>query len=136
MALALTDGWRLPKWATEFTVENAALGPLGKQRGLRTRTRRERILRLPSGTAVAALGWGVPVCDISEAKMQIELEARRVGRFPKILFRKKRLTVDIHLRFDMETAKDAEAVKARIEEHVALMMADGDGKIAYTVTDV
>jgi hypothetical protein len=59
-----------------------------------------------------------------------------LGNFPTIQFRKKRLTVAIHAQFDMECAEDVDQVKQRLQETLGRLMAEGEAKIAYTLSDL
>ena len=68
--------------------------------------------------------------------MNMHVGNRFLGSFPTIQFRKKRLTVAIHAHFDMECAEDVENLRTRIEETMGLLAADGEAKIAYTLTDI
>ena len=67
--------------------------------------------------------------------MQVAI-AETMTRFPVITFRKKRLSVAIHAHFDMESAGDVAAVKRRIEETINQLLAEGQGKVSYSVADL
>jgi hypothetical protein len=71
-----------------------------------------------------------------EALVNIELGSKFLGNFPTIQFRKKRLTVAIHAQFDMECAEDVDQVKQRLQETLGHLMAEGEAKIAYTLSDL
>lgn len=68
--------------------------------------------------------------------MNMHVGTKLLGSFPTILFRKKRLTVAIHAQFDLECAEDVENLRTRIEETMARLAADGEAKIAYTLSDI
>jgi hypothetical protein len=68
--------------------------------------------------------------------MNVHVGNRFLGSFPTIQFRKKRLTVAIHAHFDMECAGDVDNLRARIEEAMERLAADGEAKVAYTLTDI
>jgi len=68
--------------------------------------------------------------------MNMHVGNKRLGSFPTILFRKKRLTVAIHAQFDLECAEDVEALRNRIEETMARFVEGGEAKVAYTLTDL
>jgi hypothetical protein len=68
--------------------------------------------------------------------MNMHVGNKLLGSFPTILFRKKRLTVAIHAQFDLECAEDVENLRTRIEETMARLAADGEAKIAYTLSDI
>ena len=68
--------------------------------------------------------------------MNMHVGNKLLGSFPTILFRKKRLSVAIHAQFDMECAEDVENLRTRIEETMNRLAADGEAKIAYTLSDI
>ena len=68
--------------------------------------------------------------------MNMHVGSKLLGSFPTILFRKKRLTVAIHCQFDLECAEDVESLRTRIEEAMGRLAAEGDTKIAYTLSDI
>lgn len=68
--------------------------------------------------------------------MNMHVGKQLLGSFPTILFRKKRLTVAIHGQFDLECAEDVESLRTRIEEAMGRLAAEGETKIAYTLTDI
>jgi len=68
--------------------------------------------------------------------MNVHVGNRFLGSFPTIQFRKKRLTVAIHAHFDMECAEDVDSLRTRIEDAMERLAADGEAKIAYTLSDI
>jgi hypothetical protein len=68
--------------------------------------------------------------------MLIDLQGKRMGRFPSIQFRKKRLSVTVHAHFDLESTKEADQVKQHVEELLARLAEGGETKVAYTVSDI
>ena len=57
-------------------------------------------------------------------------------KFPEVTFRKKRLTVAIHVQFDMQNAFEVDVVKAVIAGALARHSTQGEVQITYTVSDV
>jgi hypothetical protein len=71
-----------------------------------------------------------------EVAMNMHVGNKLAGAFPAILFRKKRINVAIHAHFDLESAKDVDQLRNRIEDAMLRLSEGGEAKIGYTLADV
>ena len=72
----------------------------------------------------------------TEAKMHIESACSSVAKFSNIQFRRKRLTVVVHAHFDMEKTEDVTHIRELIEQAVSALIAEGQAKITYSLSDI
>lgn len=59
-----------------------------------------------------------------------------LGKFPDVIFRKKRLTIAIHAQFDLQSAAEVEGVRALIGEAMDQLSEQAAARISYTVCDL